>query len=230
MNIVLRAKEYANLKLKAASAVVERFGNKMLTRDTAFFARNAVKNLEFLRPEFEKNDIEFSEEWFKAEMGATWKYDDANGRHDEEFSGKARYFFKNREDEFMGGCYNPAYGGDIYILPTELPFGRATRAHEMAHKITHGVDENGQDFVGFRRGAGADRKGVGLNEGATEMLCEKLLGRKFGALECGYPKEKKQAEKICAMVGEKVFFADMFFCTGEVEKAMRRAKEQELER
>ena len=128
-------------------------------------------------------------------------------------------------------AYIPHYNGAANILfgVYEKALSKFTRAHEMCHKITHsyicpkdsdipltqliGLGElqlTQIDSDGKQVACPKNEKGTALNEGATNLIAEKLSGENYVDGMDKYGLETSIARQLISIVGEDTFFSAVF--------------------
>ena len=111
--------------------------------------------------------------------------------------------------------------GQIVFSDRNYAYGdthEITRAHENVHKITNFALEGGQKDsrtgVHVSRQFGFEQKGIGFNEGATNIMAERLADEKsvksdFSGYKSSYPQETQIARQVMEITGEDAFFSGM---------------------
>ena len=108
----------------------------------------------------------------------------------------------------------PEGAGQITFGSLQSARNQWMRIHELIHKVTDFPIEGGRrigltSFV-FSENGTAEIRGTGFNEGATELLTERVMGQRHNLRGATYVPEVFLARQIKEMVGEDVFFGAMF--------------------
>ena len=124
-----------------------------------------------------------------------------------------------RKHPYIKAIWNSNYD-TLYLcnglksLPNNLNISNRTTAY-IVHELLHALTTRDSNNVGFQKRNGDIKVGLGLNEGMTQNLTERITNTSFPKT---YAFEKSAYSIFSCLVDEKYFLSDYLYGTNKIEE------------